>query len=305
MTQHSSTPRTHAHNQADLNFERVIDAASRLRAVMVPWSDPTMLRRCWCLREIQIAIAGGKAIDVVLRPQEDALFRPTVRANFVSVFSTMVALTDSEQAQATRAEDAERILGEIRDSIGFDELNMRVLALLHSWLRGVAGEPALSDAAARAAAREAIARHASFRAIHGGGTVERLEGGVLAIGGAEGAIDGGTDAARYLAPLEEEEGNEQHGGGDEIATGSGGIIGIGVGGVDAPAKAQCPSGSVYGDYSYMCTQSDIGANMSKSVPVDARGRRPANSRVDVVACGFKQEACAAEEAPGGRVAEAA
>ena len=265
VTQHSSTPRTHSNSQADLNFERVIDATSRLRAVMTPWSDPKMLRRCWCLREIQVAIAGGKAIDVVLRPQEEALFRPTARANFHSIFSTMVYLIDSEQAQATRAEDARRILGEIRDSIGFDELNMRVLVLLHSWLRGVAGEPALDDATTCATVREAMARLASYRAEQGGAAVERAEGGVLTIGS---IVVGGTDAAQYLTPLDESDTSRGTTGGS-----SGGTV---------DPHAHFPSGSkIHGEYDAMLIQTNVSNNNNKfykaSSPCPASLRRALSS----------------------------
>jgi len=109
---------------------------------------------------------------------------------------------------------------------------MRVLVLLHSWLRGVAGEPALDDATTCAAVREAMARLASFRAQQGGAAVERVEGGVLAIGS---IIVGGTDAAQYLTPLEESDTSRGTTGGS-----SGGTV---------DSHAHFPSGSkIHGEY---------------------------------------------------------
>ena len=119
----------------DLEFEAVIAAVPRAVVVMSPWSNPRMLSRCWCLHELGIIFAAGIEVRVAHLPAEVGSFRGAIKANFGSLLMTLCARVDSESAHATRKEDKDRIFAEIRGSIGFEELDIRVLTLLNSWLR--------------------------------------------------------------------------------------------------------------------------------------------------------------------------
>ena len=156
-----------------------------------------MLHRCWCLRELQLAIEYEKPVRIALLPAEAMAFRAKVKPNFLSISTTMVALVDSSAAVASRDDDKQRIMGDIMASVGFAKLDLLVLGLLHNWLRRAAGFYPLSVAASQSEAKAAVDKLASIRAFHGGGAVVRQPGGILQVGGTN-IVIGGTDERRYL-----------------------------------------------------------------------------------------------------------
>lgn len=134
-------------------------------------------------------------------------FRRAIKDNFGSLLMTILASVDSQRAQATKPEDKERIFAQIEGSIGFDELNIRVITLLNEWLRKqhaeVSGTP-WEQRDARSQVLDFMGRMAAIREeVKSMGldpTIQhRADDGVLFIGGEGGIILGCTDASAYVS----------------------------------------------------------------------------------------------------------
>ena len=205
VTQNMNTALALSHNAADLNFEEVILACRRVVAVLVPWSNPSMLGRCWCLREVQLALSNGKDFVVAMRQEERGSLAEAAAGNLDSIFATMVALIDTKKATATRTEDQERIHEQITSSVGYEEVNLCVLTLLMAWLHKMAGKGVLPHPAARklaeTKAKQLKTTWADPRFSGGNSTISVLEDGQVMLGGSDGIIIGGTDEHLYAKPM--------------------------------------------------------------------------------------------------------
>jgi hypothetical protein len=194
-------------NEEDLDFTQAIKASRRAVAVLSPWSYPSMLGRCWCLHELHVVHMLSKPLVVAVPASEAVQFKPrAIAANFASILSTIVTSVDCEQAAASREEDRTRILRQIRDTCGYEELTVQVLTLMNEWLRSLI--PAHNRAAMQPARHQIEDRiqwlkeeKRQARQLFGSDKIKfREEDGVVSIGGQGGKIIGGTDASRYLEP---------------------------------------------------------------------------------------------------------
>eukprot|EP01051_Picozoa_sp_SAG22_P002302 SAG22_NODE_101_length_20519_cov_15.588002_18_plen_541_part_00 len=259
----------------DLEFKSVIAASQRAIAVMHPWANPRMLSRCWCLHELDVVFANKKELQVALLPSEAESFRGAISANFGSILMTLVACIDSERAEATRSADKTKIFGEIKSTIGFRELNVRVLMLLNSWLREQHVATSGDECTQRPVREQVLdfigrldgVKH-QVAAMGLDPTVRhRKDDGVLYIGGEDGIIIGCTDASAYIAGITDA----------PSATVAAGLAAAAsetlAHAVDATAPEPLASGVVFQDYSVSLRQHELSQSNNKFF------------KLQVVACG--------------------
>ena len=140
IAQCNHTSEAKANLKEDLNAVDaggVVAACARLCLVVVPWEDPKAFGRVWCLNEVHMAIKAEKEIRLVMPPRETDRFLQLLVDDFDSI-EVAVSKIDMRKAQATKEEDRERILRQIEESIGFNEVNKRIILELRKWLARVA-----------------------------------------------------------------------------------------------------------------------------------------------------------------------
>jgi len=96
----------------------VIKKSEALVMVLSPLKKPVLMTRCWCLYELRLAILNGKPIFGTVPDHQQRVLRTEC-----IVGSKINLVVDAENAEASVAEDKKMIKDEIKDTIGFEELN--------------------------------------------------------------------------------------------------------------------------------------------------------------------------------------
>jgi len=88
----------------------------------MPWRNPVVLTRLWCIFEIAHAVLGGTKIKIILPPEEEQDFQKVLREEInksMWVFiSKIFEKINSEKAQASVEKDAQQIRAFIKDELG-------------------------------------------------------------------------------------------------------------------------------------------------------------------------------------------
>ena len=104
--------------------------------LVLEWEDPVPLRRAWCLLEITASLRERQpptVLEVVMAPEEVGAFERAL----VEEFDTLVTRTctvNVERAEAFIAEDRERIFQALRETLGFEEVNKKVIGCMREWM---------------------------------------------------------------------------------------------------------------------------------------------------------------------------
>ena len=99
---------------------------------------PGAITRAWCLFEIVEALANGCKLHVVLNQKDTEGFEDLLTEQFDEV-AKILAGVDARDAQISKVEDREYILGEIEKlEGGVGYVNAVVVAALRGWLQGAA-----------------------------------------------------------------------------------------------------------------------------------------------------------------------
>jgi len=105
----------------------VITKSEALVLVLSPLKEPRPMTRCWCLYELRIALLKEKPIFGTVPDDQQRLLRTECILG-----SEIDLVVDTEKAKATLKEDEKMIKDEIRDTIGFEELNRLARGLFNS-----------------------------------------------------------------------------------------------------------------------------------------------------------------------------
>merc|ERR1711976_112709 len=97
--------------------ETVIKDIGHTVVLAMPWSDPTVLRRIWCLYEIYCTVKQGAKLQVHVVEGEKCAFLEALTSDYGSIMATFCSI-DVLQSQASDPEDREKILRLITDMPG-------------------------------------------------------------------------------------------------------------------------------------------------------------------------------------------
>ena len=133
--------------------------------LVLAWEDPKPLKRAWCLVEIVATLEAGAGFEVIMAPREEAQFLGALEENFDSIV-LKTCNVDVEKATAYHGDECLREGGVCRDvaagrisvcprdlelikdatsrSIGFAEVNARVIECMRGWMASE-GRAALSS----------------------------------------------------------------------------------------------------------------------------------------------------------------
>ncbi len=112
--------------------------------LVLEWEDPVPLRRAWCLLEITASLKDRQPptmLEVVMAPEEVGAFERALVREFDTLLVRNCAV-HAERAEASNAEDRERIFQALRETLGFEEVNKKVIGRMREWM-AEAGKAAL------------------------------------------------------------------------------------------------------------------------------------------------------------------
>mmetsp|Transcript_17394 Transcript_17394/g.40623 ORF Transcript_17394/g.40623 Transcript_17394/m.40623 type:complete len:670 (-) Transcript_17394:76-2085(-) len=119
-------------------FADRVTGIGRILAMMQPWDEPRYVQRVWCDFEMYTATSGQGAkaeVHVTMPPRESQKMIKSLTHGYRvnTVFSNLAKL-QVEEAQASVAEDRQRILDLIKSGPGYHKLNSVVAKHLQNWV---------------------------------------------------------------------------------------------------------------------------------------------------------------------------
>jgi len=114
-------------------FKQAIRSFGKVVLVLEPWSDPIPIQRAWCLWEIFCTIDTESEFYVAMCEEQHKDFKLRLVKNFEEIRLTLSKI-DARRAEASNAEDRDKIFEAIEDAVGFTTLNERVIGKMREWL---------------------------------------------------------------------------------------------------------------------------------------------------------------------------
>ena len=121
-------------------FKCRVIGIGRVLVMMRPWGDPENLKRVWCIFECFMALDSNCEFLIVMPPRECdhmaiRLFPSFGHTSGHGIDSLYKALNNIDVAKAIASQENDRvkILGLIRERMGFQKVNMLVRDRLRGW----------------------------------------------------------------------------------------------------------------------------------------------------------------------------
>jgi len=124
-------------------FKQAIKSFGKVVLVLEPWSDPIPIKRAWCLWEIFCTIDTQSEFYVAMCEEQHKDFKSRLVKNFEEIRLSLSKI-DARWAEASNAEDKDKIFTAIKEAVGFTTLNERVIGKMREWLLN-AGETYLRE----------------------------------------------------------------------------------------------------------------------------------------------------------------
>jgi len=125
------------------NFKEAIRSFGKVVLVIEPWTDPTPIKRAWCLWEIFCTIDTDSEFYVAMCEEQHKDFKLRLVSDFENI-RTSLSKIDARRAEAWDKSDRDKIFSAIENAVGFARLNERVIGKMREWLLN-AGETHLEQ----------------------------------------------------------------------------------------------------------------------------------------------------------------
>jgi len=125
------------------NFKEAIKNFGKVVLVIEPWTDPTPIKRAWCLWEIFCTIDTDSEFHVAMCEEQHKDFKLRLVSDFENI-RTSLSKIDARRAEAWVKSDRDKIFAAIENAVGFARLNSRVIGKMREWLLN-AGQTHLSQ----------------------------------------------------------------------------------------------------------------------------------------------------------------
>jgi hypothetical protein len=104
--------------------------------VLTPWRDPLPLTRAWCLFELFCTKKEGCRFEVAMgiREREDFLAAIHATDRPEDVVNDMLSKIDVAKSEADVQSDRDAIHKEVKEQVGFAQMNAMVLTLMRDWV---------------------------------------------------------------------------------------------------------------------------------------------------------------------------
>ncbi|KAI8617014.1 hypothetical protein BC830DRAFT_146275 [Chytriomyces sp. MP71] len=115
-------------------FRHALQAIGNVVLVMLPWNDPTPLKRSWCLFEIFTANDTGSNFKIAMSKQEKEKFLSELFIGGASKYYDMLLKINMEKSEASCSTDRDHILALTQEKIGFRDLHQSVFHTISNWV---------------------------------------------------------------------------------------------------------------------------------------------------------------------------
>eukprot|EP00040_Diaphanoeca_grandis_P031244 m.186589 g.186589 ORF g.186589 m.186589 type:complete len:711 (-) comp32274_c0_seq1:432-2564(-) len=114
-------------------FQSSIGVIGHVLLVMMPWNTPKPMSRAWCLFEILCAIVEKTDLKIGMPIEEEQLLVQSLSTGDSQILAHL-GHVDSRNAEASNADDKDKIFNVIRQTVGFDGINDLVKEHLRNWI---------------------------------------------------------------------------------------------------------------------------------------------------------------------------
>ena len=115
-------------------FREAIESFGRVVLILLPYGEPIVFTRAWCLFEIYTAIATGSLMEVALSPHEREEFLNAIINDF-GTYMKLLADIDVRNAEAWNPEDKRKIFQVVEKlEGGFDGVNGMICDKMREWM---------------------------------------------------------------------------------------------------------------------------------------------------------------------------
>lgn len=116
------------------HFRAIIERLGHTVMILAPWDDPIPLRRAWCLYEIYSTVDTHSQFDLAMTEKEKQRFFKEICVHGQALVDQMISNVNAERSQCGKLEDQIRILGLVRNTIGFHKINTLIFDLIRDWI---------------------------------------------------------------------------------------------------------------------------------------------------------------------------
>ncbi|KAJ3127206.1 Kinesin light chain 3 [Nowakowskiella sp. JEL0407] len=156
-------------------FYNAINQIHQTLVVMLPWDDPVILTRAWCIYEIYVSTVTNSRFEVTMTESENQRFLTTMRDDPLKFFN-ILARVKSESSIAFHEQDRNGIHRAIRSSIGFRDLDAMLGTVFRQWtIRTLKYQISASHADGRNQLRELDWIHSLARLYSNQGQLDKAE----------------------------------------------------------------------------------------------------------------------------------
>ena len=123
-------------------FGESLREIGRAVCVLVPWDNPTYVKRIWCQFELHTILELGLEYDIVLPPQQRAALEAHFADGRPGDDKVIRAVSDVDVGVASAREEADRlaILAAVDAGVGRGNMNLAVRGALRGWITKAAAE---------------------------------------------------------------------------------------------------------------------------------------------------------------------
>eukprot|EP00438_Fugacium_kawagutii_P020405 Skav231243 [mRNA] locus=scaffold411:103200:103754:- [translate_table: standard] len=117
-------------------FKQSLLRTGHMVAILDSWQNPVYLRRVWTIYEQFLACSQGLNVVMVMPEAPMTSLQGQIFKGRVGIKDITVSLSrvDSARAEAWDPTDAERVKSEIRNTVGFEEVNRHVVRAMVRWI---------------------------------------------------------------------------------------------------------------------------------------------------------------------------
>lgn len=114
-------------------FRSAINEFHRTIMIFVPWNNPIPLTRAWCIWELYCTISTNSSFEIAMSAQQKEKFINEI-GSCHEQFNQLLVNINSENSEAWKLEDKQRIHQVVKDNIGFNQMNSLIFQTIQQWM---------------------------------------------------------------------------------------------------------------------------------------------------------------------------
>ncbi|KAJ3102326.1 Kinesin light chain 3 [Physocladia obscura] len=115
------------------SFMNSIKEMGKVIMILLPWDNPVILTRAWCVLEVYASHKTGSSFHVAMTKKESARFSEGMIYD-ADEFYEMLARVSCQKSDASLEVDKENIFALVKEQVGFGNLDRLVLQVFGDWM---------------------------------------------------------------------------------------------------------------------------------------------------------------------------